>query len=256
MKGKWSSKEILFLKENYDRLSIPALAKKLSKSEAAVRSKARRLGIKLKVKPKPRWSEHDIDLLEKYYETGSKEYLMKLFPRRSWSSIDHKGRRLQHVRSSIRHYLRPRSMPELSMEDRLYIAGLVDGEGMITVSVKKNNAIPGKGGSPIQPLITISNTNKELIDYLKSLLHGSTLKTIHAKGRRKDCWTLQIARLLDVKALLEQIVPYLRVKKRQAKLLIEFCNVRLNDRWMKYNPRLFQIAKEIRRLNCRGRMIA
>lgn len=205
---------------------------------------------------KPHWTDREIDLLKKYYETGSKEDLAKLFPERSWRSILHKGRRLQQCRASIVHYLRPRTIGELTHDQRVYLAGFLDGEGMITISVKKNKAYPSRGGNPITPLISITNTYKELINYLKTILHGSTIKTFHSSHLGgKDVWVLQIARLLDVKALLEQIVPHLFVKKKQAKLLLEFCNIRLKDKWMRYNPRLFEIAKEVRRLNRKGKPI-
>lgn len=237
---------------------VKELAKLLNRTEGSIYARARKLGVPLKkIAKKPHWTDKEIDQLKKYYETGSREDLQKLFPDRNWGGISHKGRRLQQARASVTHYLRPRSVGELTHDQRAYLAGLLDGEGTITISVRKNKADPLKGGSPITPLITITNTNKELIDHLHAILNGSTIKTHGRLGiGDKDVWVLQIARILDVKALLEQIAPYLFVKKRQAGLLLEFCNLRLQDKWMRYNPRLFEIAKEIRKLNRKGKPLS
>jgi len=112
----------------------------------------------------------------------------------------------------------------------------------------------GDGVNILTPLISITNTFKLLVDWLHPRLGGCTLKSPRTKGDKwKTVYTVQVARLLDVKALIEQILPYLIVKWRQAELLLEFCNRRLQDKWMEYNPRLFEIAKEIRRLNKKAR---
>ena len=128
------------------------------------------------------------------------------------------------------------------------------GWGLPADKVKKDKADPMKGGSPLTPIISIANTKKELMTWLSTNIAGCTLKQGYDSRNRKDVFTFQIARLLDVKALLEQVLPYLIVKRRQAELLLEFCNLRLKDKWMTYNPRLFEIAKEIRHLNKKGKM--
>ena len=203
---------------------------------------------------KPHWTDDDIDLLQKYYQTRSKEDLQKIFPNRSWKSISHRANRLKIVRASIISRLRPKRIGNLVLVVKVYVAGLLDGEGMITVSVKKNKADPQKGGSPLTPVISISNTKKELMVWLSTNVAGCTIKTDYDTEKRKDVFAFQIARLLDVQALLEQVLPFLIVKKRQAELVLEFCNVRLQDKWMEYNPRLFEITKEVRYLNRKGKM--
>ena len=102
------------------------------------------------------------------------------------------------------------------------------------------------------PMILISNSNKDLIDYLQPLLFGSTLKTAKETKKRKAVYQIQIAKLLDVEALLTQILPYLVAKRRQAELVLEYCALRKKDSLLTYNDRLFEIAKEVRFLNKRG----
>lgn len=104
----------------------------------------------------------------------------------------------------------------------------------------------------MMPIILVSNSNKDLIDYLHPLLLGSTIKTAKETEIRKTVYQIQIAKLLDVEALLTQILPYLVIKKRQAELVLEYCALRKKDTLLTYNDRLFEIAKEVRGLNEKG----
>lgn len=200
---------------------------------------------------KPHWTEAEIDLLRKYYLTSDISSIQKLFPNRSWRAILHKANRLQYGGTPIIHRFRPVSIPDLSLEKRCYVAGIIDGEGTITIAfyrpVKKDKIMPN-----MMPIILVSNSNKDLIDYLHPLLLGSTIKTAKETEIRKTVYQIQIAKLLDVEALLTQILPYLVIKKRQAELVLEYCALRKKDTLLTYNDRLFEIAKEVRGLNEKG----
>lgn len=205
---------------------------------------------------RPRWTKKEIELLKAYYSSADRGTLHHLFPDRSWRSIIHKGTRFRIPRESIRGYLRPSTL-QLSHDDALYLAGLLDGEGMFTVGVRRSEkVVKGEtyGRVALTPLISITNTHLPLIEWCHSVLGGSTLKSPYdAGGKRKIVLTLQLSRLLDLKALLEQILPYLKVKQRQAELLLEFCNIRLSDKWSAHNPKLFDITNELRTLNKKGK---
>jgi len=161
------------------------------------------------------------------------------------------------ARAPITRFLKPAQIGKLPREDILYLAGLLDGEGMITISVRKGGkTIKGKIYERVglTPIISFTNSCKNLIDWLTSVLRGSTLKSPYEKGDKwKVVYTLQIARLLDVKLFLEQTLPFLKVKRRQAELVLEFCDLRLKSKWREYPERLFEIAKEVRRLNKKGK---
>ena len=206
---------------------------------------------------KPHWTDQEVDILEKYYSSRDTEELQKLLPRRSWESILHRASRQGTIRSSVRAYLREQRIMTLPHDETIYIAGILDGEGMLTVTIKGGRIALGNGVNPLVPLISITNTSQPLIDWLHPRLGGCTLKSPYSKGDKwKIVQTLQVARLLDIKSLIEQTLPYLIVKRQQAALLLEFCNTRLQDKWSEYNPQLFQIAKEIRNLNRKGRKMA
>jgi hypothetical protein len=200
---------------------------------------------------KTHWTEAEIDLLRKYYLTSDISSIQKLFPNRSWNSILHKAERLRLINTPVIHRFRPINIPDLPLEKKCYVAGIVDGEGTISISFYRP-----RGSSKIMPnmmpIVLVSNSNRDLINYLHPLLLGSTLKTAKATDIRKEVYAIQVARLLDVEALLTQILPYLVVKRRQAELVLEYCALRKKDTLLSYNDRLFEIAKEVRGLNEKG----
>ena len=201
-------------------------------------------------KSKPHWSSEQIDILKQFYATADMKLLQKLFPDRSWQAILHKANRLKYQGNPVIRRLRPSEMIELTKVQQAYVAGILDGEGTITVSFGR----PHKGSvmPTMSPLITITNSNMELISYLQQLLPGSTIKTTKETNIRKAVYTIQIARLLDIEKLIIQIQPYMVAKNKQASLLLKYCKLRKLDTLLTYNPKLFKIAQTIRDLNKRG----
>ena len=201
---------------------------------------------------KRHWTQEEINLLRQYYGTADINYLRQLFPDRSYESILHIANRLRLRRTSIMPYLEERRIrDDLSIEERAYLAGLLDGEGSITVSLRrrgtKSNIMPS-----MSPLIIFTNSNSDLVKYVHSLIAGSTIKTVKATSIRRTVWSIQVARLNDIESLLGQLFQYLIAKKRQAQLILEYCKVRKQDTLLSYNDRLFEIAKEVRALNKKG----
>jgi len=68
----------------------------------------------------------------------------------------------------------------------------------------------------------MDNTDKHLIEYVLKLYPSATVR--HTKSRNLrygDVWTWSV-RAGDIPNILEQIIPYLIVKHRQANLLLRF----------------------------------
>lgn len=79
----WSEEDIEFLFQN-PTMSIANIAAILEKSEASVKSKRSRLGIRTEdAKP---WTADERRILQYNYEKGKTE-LMQLLPGRSWNAI-------------------------------------------------------------------------------------------------------------------------------------------------------------------------
>lgn len=109
--------------------------------------------------------------------------------------------------------------------EKAYIAGLIDGEGCITITRRKKRKNPKF--SYYQPLLNISNTDKRIIDYAQNLIHGMIIKRIPGKpgDRRRKKWKLVYHLILTgekLKQTLKEILPYLRAKRKQAEIALEF----------------------------------
>lgn len=115
-----------------------------------------------------------------------------------------------------------------------YIAGLFDGEGCIGIHrqkylSRKDRKKPYKKGHSNHPnstyrsIITIANTDKEIIEYIQSCFNGSTHQVIVHKGnpKWKDSyeWRASTKTAADIIKLL---LPYLRIKRRRAEILLKY----------------------------------
>lgn len=106
-------------------------------------------------------------------------------------------------------------MQELSDIERGYIAGIIDGEGTITLSVKQ------KGGTR-HLAVTVSGTEMALIGYLLKVtgVGRITRKKIY-KEHHKPSYTYAVYSRQAID-LLEQITPYLKTYKiKRAKLALK-----------------------------------
>lgn len=106
-----------------------------------------------------------------------------------------------------------------------YIAGLFDGEGHIFIEARKSK---NKGKTVVHNLcIGITNTYKEVIDWIYEEF-GAT-RSVRSRWKDhpnwKTCyfWTTSAKKAGE---FLKLIYPYLRIKKEQARLAIEF-----QDNW-------------------------
>ncbi len=111
-------------------------------------------------------------------------------------------------------------MGSRSIIDRAYIAGFLDGDGSLMLQIKKR----ADGKSKIRFMATIcfyqdTRHEKELIWIQKVLDIGYI-------SRRNDGMSeIRINGFKTVKEILENLIPYIKFKKIQAKSLIESCTI-------------------------------
>ena len=139
---------------------------------------------------------------------------------------------------------------KLSPEEKAYIAGIVDGEGCI--SLYKNRAT-------YIPRLTIVNTNPLLSEYLQTKLGGNTYKSKKKEGWKVAYnWQVQNQLALDI---VKTLLPYLILKRELALLFLSLQAIRdTGKNGKKFKGRFTSEAKEglemvfvrIHKFNSRG----
>jgi hypothetical protein len=111
----------------------------------------------------------------------------------------------------------------LSIEEAVYIAAFIDGEGTISIRKYKRKAMAG--GFRYVPIVEMNNTDVGVMQYLRSVI-GPARYHIHKRYEdgRKTLYQLRLSVKVQ-RWLLDQIHPYLRIKKCQAEIVMEFLDL-------------------------------
>ncbi|WP_077619434.1 LAGLIDADG family homing endonuclease [Bacillus sinesaloumensis] len=116
-----------------------------------------------------------------------------------------------------------------------YIAGIIDGEGSISLTRMHEK-------EHRRPCISIASTDFELLRYVQKLTGGViNNKKNYKPDRHMDSYTLTIKKKEDVFYTLEHIMPFLRVNKKKNRsvwILENYNNV--TPRNGKYSPELLK----------------
>ena len=139
-----------------------------------------------------------------------------------------------------------------------YLAGFVDGEGYISLIPVTHKKYLSKYYIPV---VKIASTNEEIINMLKRQYGGYVYKRTFPNSRnQKDAWAWEIKNKKSVLEFLIQIVDKLKIKKRNAELVIEYCKFPFGFSKKRYkntySPKLVirarDILEELKVLNHRG----
>jgi hypothetical protein len=104
----------------------------------------------------------------------------------------------------------------MKIRDRAWLAGIVDGEGTITLCPNSN----GIGIGYIS--ISIGMTHVATIRHIRSLTgHGMFVMSVPKNPKHRTCyyWTV---RCKQAAAVLRKLLPFLVTKKKQALLALQF----------------------------------
>lgn len=131
-----------------------------------------------------------------------------------------------------------------------YLAGIVDGEGSITITVSRQPRF-GYITRRHRLLFQVSNCDRRLMDWLVLTFGGNTsLTAADRKGRRGWHWT---SKQSSAGAILTDLLPYLKLKRRQAEVALAFLagwkargGTRVSDEQLRHRD---DHAKEIQSLN-------
>lgn len=126
-------------------------------------------------------------------------------------------------------------LDKLTEKQMGYLAGIIDGEGCISIGSHKNT----KTKPYFFPTIDISNTDKRLMVFVNSILPSSyILKKDNGKiGKYKCNKKLYVYRIYNqqkVGLFLKKIMPFLLLKKERAKIMLKFLKTKNPKKQLEY----------------------
>lgn len=124
-------------------------------------------------------------------------------------------------------------LDEASETDLAYMAGIIDGEGSVSIwSTRRNANARNDGSAPAWVLeVVVVNTDKTLIDWCEARFGGSS--NLRRRPPEKSFWK-DVYRWrcsgIHAEALLRRVRPWLIIKASQADLAFEFRSTFHNGR--------------------------
>ena len=138
----------------------------------------------------------------------------------------------------------------MNKEDLVYAAGIVDGEGQVTID---KSTRPRMVNPSYSVYAKVYNTNKVLTDYLLATFGGSssTEPSKHPNHKDEHQWTLYGNRAMN---FLIDILPFLRLKNKQAELCITLQKIINSERIDNNNRDIREnLYQQVKTLNKRGK---
>jgi hypothetical protein len=146
----------------------------------------------------------------------------------------------------------------LSVEQAAYLAGAIDGEG--SLGIRRRPAKQYRVET-FSFEVRITNTNLPWLKQIQSEIGGG-IYSANSKKRpnRRPCFNLEL-RGAEARAMLLQVQPWLRIKKRHADILLRYFDLAARRRLMnganqKTDPsvlaELTALYEELKSLNLRG----
>jgi len=130
--------------------------------------------------------------------------------------------------------------------EKAYLAGIVDGEGTVTLMKHHKNETP-------VPFVSIANNNLELLKWTKFLVGGNICSKKKRLLHHSDSYVLNIRQDRALR-FLNEIKEYLIIKKQQAELITAQYKA-VTPRTGKYTPEMlakkYELVAKIRKLNQR-----
>jgi len=134
---------------------------------------------------------------------------------------------------------------------KIWLAGFLDADGSIYLT---------KHGPRLDPVLCVTNTKEEVGEILKELYPFRAWQRRRRKEEihQKDTWQWYITNQTHLIRILKDLIPYLQLKRRQAKLLLKYCLIR-QEKLKGPNPNRkigkeeWEIYHNLKELNRKGR---
>jgi len=189
------------------------------------------------------WTKGEDEIIKKHYPDISANDLRKLLPRRTECAIIRRARKLKVYRTYL-YLLKEKIKTELTEWEKGYLAGIIDGEGSISIS---DNGPQGTHG----PRISVGSTSLKLIRWLNDKICPAMYPVHSTNPLGKKCiYIWETHKTGIVRDFLKTLLPFLIIKKKQAEAMLEFCECRAKSAWGSgYSKQEIQLINELRKLN-------
>jgi len=215
-----------------------------------------------------KWSEREVKILMELYPKGKIDEIAKLTGRTPLAIVA-KASRL----GLKKHVLESPDVSKLDKTEIAWLAGLIDGDGTITLVQNNKNK---DGYRYYLPCLSIANTDSEVIYHIVKIFAKAGIRfdiqEIDPQKNYRDRtrkWNLRPLMRIEVKGIksaypiVKAMIPYLASKKKRiAELVTRFCEIRLYKLFAKqstergYSNVELEIIKEVKELNKRNKKVS
>ena len=141
---------------------------------------------------------------------------------------------------------------QLSDTDAAYIAGILDGEGSFIIGKHRSKTKHcSTRGFNWELRITVGMTETPALDFIKEIYQKKRLRVSNTKSG-KICYYITLYSN-EIRQTLPKLMLYLKVKKRQAELLMKAVSIIGPKRDICVDADLETLFNELKHLNKKGR---
>lgn len=196
MRKIWNEEEMQFIRMNIVSMSIKEMSEHFNVTYQKMNDKIHKMGLNRKQASGELWKKEDDEILAKHFKYAPKNYLMNIFPNRSWNAILQRGiKTLNLYRESQDRYSINYNFFETWSNDSTYVYGMIaaDGHLFYESGAMKKNALQ----------FEMANYDRDILDKIKCVMkyEGPVLDT------KRQTVKLQINNKKVIKDLIEKGIP-------------------------------------------------
>jgi len=122
---------------------------------------------------------------------------------------------------------------EVRPDEAAWLAGILDGEGCFHMSLYKRNNYPS--GKAFQVIIKVSNIDALIIHKISEIYKKINVGFHYNLWKRKnpkhhDALSITVGGMKSCRRVVNEVLPYLSGKKKQAEIMLEYINWRLDKK--------------------------